>query len=84
MRHFFGLGPGDEAAVATAVPATRLGYPEQASALGPKAADEPRPTLMRTPADTDFPHIVETQHQVPIKGDHVRVEGRSVLVLLSR
>jgi glycogen operon protein len=28
--------------------------------------------------------IVETAHQVPIEGDHVRVEGRSVLVLLSR
>ena len=50
MRHFFGLGPGDEAAVAKAVRATRLGYPEQASAPGPKAADEPHPTLMRTPA----------------------------------
>jgi len=28
--------------------------------------------------------IVETERQKPIKGDHVRVEGRSVLVLLSR
>jgi glycogen operon protein len=28
--------------------------------------------------------IVETERQVPIKGDHVRVEGRSVLVLHSR
>jgi glycogen operon protein len=28
--------------------------------------------------------IVETGRQVPIQGDHVRVEGRSVLVLLSR
>jgi glycogen operon protein len=28
--------------------------------------------------------IVETDRQAPIKGDHVRVEGRSVLVLLSR
>jgi hypothetical protein len=50
MRRFFGLGPRDEAAVAKAVRATRLGYPEQASAPGPKAADEPHPTLMRTPA----------------------------------
>jgi glycogen operon protein len=28
--------------------------------------------------------IVETAHQAPIEGDRVRVEGRSVLVLLSR
>jgi glycogen operon protein len=27
--------------------------------------------------------IVETARQVPIEGDHVRVEGRSVVVLLS-
>ena len=28
--------------------------------------------------------IVETARQVPIKGDSVRVEGRSVVVLISR
>jgi hypothetical protein len=28
--------------------------------------------------------IVEADRQVPIEGDRVRVEGRSVLVLLSR
>jgi glycogen operon protein len=33
------------------------------------------------PTPDDF---VETDRQVPIKGDHVRVEGRSVLVLFSR